>query len=136
MSLPQVNEDLLDDELTPPVILKLGKREYRLAFSMASVLAFKKVTGRNFFTPEGWEGFSLKEDPESIVAFFWAALQTYHSDISLERAARIANFGNMPLISQKCNEALQTYLPKQDADVGEEKPTTEAPMSIGLTSGV
>jgi hypothetical protein len=107
-------EELLDEEFCPSVRITLGKKEYRLAFAMGSVLAFKKVTGRNMFIHEGWQGFNLRDDPDSILAFFWAALQAYHPDISMEKAGRMANFGNMALIADKCNEALSVFLPKPE----------------------
>ena len=126
------NEQLLDDELCPAVVIKLGKREYRLAFSMASVLAMKAKTGRNLFTVEGWQNFSLRDDPEAILAFFWAALQTYHADLSFERVSRMANFGNMKLISDKCEEALRVYLPKPEPD---QDPTPEPTQAQAAGSG-
>jgi hypothetical protein len=105
-------EELLSDEITPPVTIKLGKKEYRLDFSMASVLAFKQKTGRNVFTPEGWSGFNLRDDPEAILAFFWAALLTYHPEITFEQVSRLANFRNMKTISEACEKALAVYLPE------------------------
>jgi hypothetical protein len=130
--------DILDDEICPPVTLKLNKTEYRLDFSMASVLAFKKATGRNLFTSEGWQSFNLRDDPESIVAFFWAALQTHHPEISLEQASRMANFRNMRRISEKCNEALAVYLPTPEPKAEDTDPQPEPPIpakSIGSTIG-
>jgi hypothetical protein len=127
-------EDLLDDEFCKPVILKLGKREYRLAFTMAAVLAMKQKTGRNLFTNEGWANFSLRDDPEAILAFFWSALQTYQPELTFERTSRLANIGNMKLISDKCMEALSVYLPAPEPDSGEQPPTTE-PQSIGRGIG-
>jgi hypothetical protein len=123
--------DMLDSEFCPSVTIKLGKKEFRLAFTMASVLAFKAKTGRNMFTLEGWSNFSLRDDPEAVLAFFWAALQTYHPQITFDEVLRMANFGNMKLISEKCEEALQVHMPKSESDVGEGTPTTEAPKSIG-----
>ena len=124
--------DILDEELTPSVLIKLGKREYRIAFTMASVLAFKQKTGRNMFTQEGWTNFSLRDDPEAVLAFFWAALQTYYPEITFDQVARMANFKNMKLISEKCEEALKIYT--QDDDAGEQKPAAET-QSVGSTSG-
>jgi len=129
-------EEILDEELCPSVVIKLGKKEYRLAFSMGSVLAFKRATGRNMFVKAGWEGFNLRDDPDSILAFFWAALQTYHSDISLEKAAKMANFGNMSLIADKCNEALMAFLPTPEEDANPRKEPTKKAQSIGSGTGV
>src|ERR1700727_636616 len=116
MSIPEtlknIDYSLLDNEITPPVTIKLAKKEYRLDFSMASVLAFKAKTGRNVFTPEGWQGFNLKDDPEAIVAFFWAALQTYHPELTFDAVLRMANFRNMKSISEACEQALQVYMPE------------------------
>jgi hypothetical protein len=128
-------EELLSDEITPPVTIKLARKEYRLDFSMASVLAFKSRTGRNVFTPEGWTGFNLKDDPEAIVAFFWAALQTYHPDLTFDAVLRMANFRNMGMISRKCEEALQVYMPEPDP-TGEAKEPLTAAQSVGSTSAV
>src|SRR6202035_1795177 len=110
MSVPEtlknIDYSLLDEEICKPVTITLGKKTYRLDFSMASVLAFKKATGRNVFTPEGWTGFNLKDDPEAILMFFWASLVTHHPEITFEQVSRLANFRNMGLISQKCAEAV------------------------------
>lgn len=103
--------DILDQEITPSVPITLGKKTYKLAFSMAAVLAFKQKTGRNMFSAEGWTGFNLRDDPDSICAFFWAALQTFHPEITYEQALRMANFSNMRLISDKCDEALKVFFP-------------------------
>jgi hypothetical protein len=62
-------------------------------------------------------------------------LQTYHPQVTFDEVLRLANFGNMTLISKKCEEALEVYMPKKDVDVGEPKPTTEVPLSVGSTSG-
>jgi hypothetical protein len=127
--------DVLDDEITPSVLLTLGKKEYRLAFPMGAVLAFKAKTGRNIFTVEGWNNFSLHDDPEAILAFFWAALQTYQPEITYEKAGRLANFGNMKLITDKCEEALRVFMPKPEAEADPTpEPTTEA-RSIGSSIG-
>jgi hypothetical protein len=128
-------EQLLDDEICKPVTIKLAKKEYRLDFSMASVLAFKSRTGRNVFTPEGWQGFNLKDDPEAILAFFWASLLTFQPDITFEQVARLANFRNMKLISQRCEEALQVYMPEPDPQGEEKEPTKPELQSIGSTTG-
>ena len=135
MSTPVPTPDLLDDEFTPSVLITLGKKEYRLAFTMASVLAFKQATGRNMFVEIGWDNFSLRDDPDSILAFFWAALQTYHSEITLEKAGRMVHFGNMALVASKCNEALTAYMPAPDPDANpKQEPTKTAPL-IGSAIG-
>lgn len=127
---------LLDEEICPSVLLKLGKKEFRLAFSMASVLAFKKVTGRNLFVGEGWQGFNLREDPEAIVAFFWSALQTFHPEVTLDQATRLANFGNMRVISEKCNECLMVFMPVPDPNAGETgEPTMKPQQKKSIGSG-
>lgn len=133
MSIPV--PDVLDDEITPSVTLTLGKKEYRLSYPMGAVLAFKKLTGRNIFTVEGWNNFNLKDDPEAILGFFWASLQTFHPEITLEKAGRLANFGNMKKITDKCEEALRLYMPPPEADADPiSEPTTEA-QSIGSSIG-
>src|ERR1700733_10713073 len=126
--------DLLDEEFCPSVRITLGRKEYRLAFTMGSVLAFKKVTGRNMFIHEGWQGFNLRDDPDSILAFFWSALQPYHPEVTYEKAGRMANFGNMGLIADKCNEALSVFLPKPEENKSD--PTTEPTPAQSIGSGI
>jgi hypothetical protein len=128
-------EEMLEDEITPHVVITLGKKDYRLAFSMGAVLAFKQKTGRNMFVQSGWDGFNLKEDPESILAFFWSALQTFHPEITYEKAGRMANFSNMGLISQKCNEALTAYLPKPPEEKPDPAEELTKAQSIGSGTG-
>lgn len=117
-------QDILDEEITPSVDITLGKKTYKLALSMASILAYKQKTGRNIFTPEGWKKFSVREDPESVIAFFWAALQTYHPELTFEHVTRMANFKNMGQISRKCNETLEVFMPPKP-EGAEENPQTE-----------
>jgi hypothetical protein len=128
-------EELLDEEICPSVKIQLGTKEYRLAFSMGSVLAFKARTGRNMFVQSGWDGFNLKDDPDSILAFFWSALQTFHPEITYEKAGRMANFGNMSLISQRCNEALTAYLPKPPEEKPDPAEELTKAQSIGSGTG-
>jgi hypothetical protein len=126
-------EELLDEEICPSVTITIGKKDYRLAFSMASVLAFKEKTGRNMFVKAGWDKFNLRDDPDSILAFFWAALQTFHGDLTYARVSRMANFGNMGLIADKCNEALTVFLPKPEEGETDPKkePAKKKAQSIG-----
>jgi hypothetical protein len=135
MSSPTPIPDALDEEFCPSVTVKLGRKEYRLGFSMASVLAFKRQTGRNLFTGDGWVNFNLRDDPDSIVAFFWAALQTFHPEISYDQATRMANFGNMKKIADACNKALAAFLPESDGDEGETKEPPITEKSIGSGTG-
>src|ERR1700684_1667051 len=127
--------DLLDDEFTPSVLITLGKKTFRLAFTMASVLAFKRATGRNMFVEIGWEGFNLRDDPDSILAFFWASLQTYHPEITLEKAGRMVHFGNMSLVARKCDEALVAYMPVPDPDANPKQESTITAPLIGSAIG-
>lgn len=130
------SEELLDEEICPSVHIAIGKKSYRLAFTMASVLAFKAKTGRNMFIKAGWENFNLRDDPASILAFFWAALQSFHPEITFEKAGRMANFGNMSLIADKCNEALMVFLPKPEETADDpQKEPTKAAQSIGSGTG-
>jgi hypothetical protein len=128
-------EEMLDAEICPSVTITLGKKEYRLAFSMASVLAFKQKTGRNMFVPTGWDKFNLRDDPDAILSFFWAALQTYHPNISYEQCGRMANFGNMSLITDKCNEALMAFMPAPEPNADPQKEPTKPAQSIGSAIG-
>jgi hypothetical protein len=129
-------QDVLDAEIASPVEIKLGKKTYKLAFSMASVLAFKQKTGRNFFTPEGWEKFNLRDDPESVIAFFWAALQTFHPEVTFDQAARMADFGNMRRIADKCNEALSVHLPAPEPKAENEDPQPEPTPAQSIGSAI
>jgi hypothetical protein len=126
-------EELLDDEICPSVTVKLGKKEYRLAFTMCAVLAFKKATGRNIFVEIGWEGFNLRDDPDSILAFFWAALQTYHPEITLEKAGKMVHFGNMTLVANRCHDALRVFMPEAGVDPDpKQEPTTAQLTGSGI----
>ena len=125
--------DFLDDAINPVTILQLGKKELHLAFTMNSVLAFQDKTGRNLYTAEGWQNFTLRDDPAAILAFFWACLIPNHPEITYVQAGNMATLSNMNKIAEACEKTLRANMP--EADVGEETPTTAAPKSVGLTSG-
>lgn len=78
--------DDLKEAIAPVVKLKLGEKEYHLAFSNLSAIRFEQKTGKRLFD------LSWKEDtadPAVSTALLWAALQDYHPEITFEQAARL-----------------------------------------------
>lgn len=78
--------DELQNEIAPPVLLMLGGKEYKLAFSNLSAIRFEQKTGKRLFD------MSWKEDtanPEISTALLWCALLDHQPEITFEDAARL-----------------------------------------------
>lgn len=106
--------DELKEMIAPTVLLKLGDKEYKLAFSNLSAIKFEQKTGKRLFD------LSWKEDtndPAISTALLWAALQDYHPDVTFEQAARLHYPKNYRRVGEAIAQAWRNCMPEPDPNV-------------------
>lgn len=104
--------DELQNEITPPVPITIGGKEYKLAFSNLSAIKFQQKTGKRLFDLSWKDAHS---DPEVSTALLWSALQDHHPEITFEQAARLYYPKNYMRVAKAIAEAWKNCMPEADA---------------------
>lgn len=104
-----MSEELLQEAIAPPVSVKLGGKEYQLAFSMLSAIKFQEKTGKDLFSLE-WKTDARRADIS--VALLWAALIHYQPDMSFEQAARLVSPKNQVEAASAVAQAWNNCMPE------------------------
>jgi hypothetical protein len=96
--------------------LVVDGKTYRMALSMHSLSLLRKRTGISLV--ELGKALEGDADPENISAVLWAAIQTYHPDVSFEDVARMVPAGGMEELTEKMQEVFVAAFPKQNESAG------------------
>jgi|GEM_PF-5709227 len=119
-------DPLLQKELGGlPVKAIIGGQEYQLAFPIKAVILYKQKIGDNLFQVDTWKKVNPHEDPERFLACLWAALQTHHAGLAIEKLEQLVDFGNVVALMKSLTEALTSYMPKPPSE--EKDPNASAP---------
>lgn len=106
--------DELKEMIAPAVPLKLGDKEYKLAFSNLSAIKFQEKTGKRLFDLSWKEDTS---DPAISTALLWSALQDNHPEVTFEQAARLYYPKNYRRVAGAIAQAWRNSMPEPDPNV-------------------
>jgi hypothetical protein len=132
--------DVLEKELTGggPVMVKLGEKEYPLAYPMHAVLLYKQLTGDNLFQGNCWQKIAPMDDPERFMACLFAGLHVYdrqtdtwHAQLSREELGVLIDFGNVHDLCIAITRALTRFFPKAKKDAQGESKLPVPPATAG-----
>lgn len=90
--------ELLQQEIAPPVNVAIGGVYRTIAFPMAGVILYKQLTGDNLFDTSTWQKADLAADPERFLTLLWVGLHVvqdgkFVSQISLDELAQQIDYG-------------------------------------------
>lgn len=89
---------------------------YRMALSMHSLALIRKQTGMKLTALiKSMQDEGDDVDPDKITAVIWAAIQTYHPDVTFDGAARMVPPGGIGELAGKIEELFQSAFPQNKA---------------------
>ena len=98
--------------------IKLGGKEYILAFPITAIWALEDATGRKFLDEtrskeeimDEYKGMSKRKQLEEVVAMLHAGLITHHPEVTKEKAGSFVFLKNLIAIQSKVVEAFNASM--------------------------
>jgi hypothetical protein len=101
----------MPNPLRGEVELVVDAKTYRMALSMHSLSLLRQKTGFSLKDlGQALEGDSA--DPDHITAVLWAAIQTYHPDVTFDDVARMVPDGGLEELTAKMQEVFVAAFPQ------------------------